>query len=110
MIVRIWSASATPDGARKYRTHFERHVVPGLRELAGFLGAYVLEREQDAIVLLEVHTMWTSFDAVRAFATRGTIEAAVIHPEALAVLISHDDTVRHYAAHHYAATFRDVVG
>lgn len=100
MVVRIWRATTTVQGCPRYREHFDRNVLPELRALAGFQGAYLLRREHDAAVNIEVHTLWDTLDAIRAFA--GTdIEHAVVEPQAQAALTSHDAGVEHYDAVQY---------
>jgi heme-degrading monooxygenase HmoA len=70
-------------------------VLPDLRRIAGFSGAYLFEREQDGEVGVLVMTLWDSLDAVRAFA--GTdIDAAVVEAEARAVLARYDPMVSHH--------------
>lgn len=100
MIVRVSRATATVDGAKGYRQHFEQNVMPELRGIDGFQKAYLLTREHDGIVDIEVHTMWQSLDAIRAFAGPD-LEAAVVEPQAQAVLSSYDRTVTHFTAIEY---------
>jgi heme-degrading monooxygenase HmoA len=95
VICRIWRATATPVGATAYREHFSKRVLPELRRIDGFACAYLLERQRDGEVEVLVMTLWESLDAVRAFA--GTdIEAAVVEPEARAVLARYDTVVSHH--------------
>jgi heme-degrading monooxygenase HmoA len=100
MIVRIWRASATAEGAQGYRQHFEGNVLPELKSLAGFLKAYLLTREHDGVVEIEVHTQWQSLGAIRAFAG-SNLESAVVEPQAQVVLTNYDTTVTHFAATEY---------
>jgi len=102
MIVRIWKATATNDGSRDYQSHFERNVMPELKALAGFLKAYLLKRARDGVIDIEVHTLWESLEAIRAFAAPD-IEVAVVEPEARAALVSYDTTVTHFTALEYSA-------
>jgi len=102
MIVRIWLATATAEGAKRYRQHFEGNVLPELKSLAGFLKAYLLTRQHDGVVEIEVHTLWQSLEAIRAFAGPDP-ESAVVEPQAQAVLTSYDRTVTHFAAIEYLA-------
>src|SRR5688572_13175904 len=101
MIIRIWKAQATKEGAVKYRQHFEQNVLPELKGLAGFEKAYLLNREREEVVDIEVHTVWESIDAIKAFA-KPELEAAVVEPEAQAVLTSYDTLVSHYDATFYS--------
>ena len=100
MIVRIWRAAATVDGAKGYRQHFERNVMPELRGINGFQKAYLLTREHDGMVDVEVHTLWQSLEAIRAFAGPD-LEAAVVEPQAQEALTSYDSTVTHFTAIEY---------
>ncbi len=94
MIVRTWSARASKDGAEAYSAYFEQTLLPELRRLPGFSGAYLLARDNDGRVELTAHTLWASLDAIRAFAG-DDIATAVVEPEALAVLEDSDPTVVH---------------
>ena len=94
MIVRTWSARATPAGAADYHAYFDGTLLPQLRELAGFAGGYLLSRETDGAVELTTHTFWESFNAIRAFA--GTdVTRSVVEPEAQAALLDFDATAVH---------------
>jgi heme-degrading monooxygenase HmoA len=95
MIARTWHATATPDGAKQYEVHFRDAVLPALRSLRGFERAYLMQRMAKGIVEIEVLTIWASYEAVADFA--GTsVDTAVVEPEAQALLLHHDTTVRHY--------------
>jgi heme-degrading monooxygenase HmoA len=94
MIVRTWSARATKSGAEAYHTYFEKTLLPQLRLLSGFSGAFLLARDDDGLVELTAHTLWSSLEAIRAF-TGDDITTAVVEPEALAVLQQSDSTVVH---------------
>ncbi|GIH93365.1 antibiotic biosynthesis monooxygenase family protein [Planobispora siamensis] len=94
MIARIWCATATPEGADAYERHFAQSVLPALRGVAGHRGAYLLRRD-GSHVEIQVVTLWESPDAIRDFAGP-EITAAVVEPEARAVLIDYDRTVTHH--------------
>ncbi len=96
MIVRTWSARATPSGAAGYQAYFEHTLLPELRGLSGFAGGYLLAREAaDGVVELTTHTLWASVDAIRAFAG-DAMDHSVVEPEARAVLLDFDTTVMHH--------------
>nr|WP_042188993.1 hypothetical protein [Kibdelosporangium sp. MJ126-NF4]CEL18588.1 Antibiotic biosynthesis monooxygenase domain protein [Kibdelosporangium sp. MJ126-NF4]CTQ98072.1 Antibiotic biosynthesis monooxygenase domain protein [Kibdelosporangium sp. MJ126-NF4] len=82
MIVRTWSARATETGADRYRAYFEKTLTHQLRKLPGFVGGYLLSRDDSGLVELTVHTLWASIEAIRAF-TGDDLTAAVVEPEAL---------------------------
>jgi heme-degrading monooxygenase HmoA len=94
VIVRTWAARAGEDGARQYHAYFAGTLLPELRRIPGFRGAYLLAREEDGTVELTAHTLWESLDAVRAFAG-GDIATAVVEPEARGYLRDFDATVTH---------------
>jgi heme-degrading monooxygenase HmoA len=94
MIVRTWCATAASEGARDYRRYFADTLMPQLRRVPGFAGAYLLSRDVDGIVELTTHTFWESVAAIRAFAG-DDITASVVEPEARSVLLDFDRTATH---------------
>jgi heme-degrading monooxygenase HmoA len=95
MIARVWRARASVQLAHQYTKHFNEAVLPRLRALPGFRGAYLLQRADAAGVELVVQTLWDSMDAVKRFAGPEP-DVAVVDEEARAVLISFDAFVHHY--------------
>ena len=96
MIARRWLGwTADADAADAYERHFQTAVRPQLEATPGFLGA-TLERVADPGGRTEivVVTQWESIDAIRGFAG-DDIEAAVVEPDARAVLADFDERVRH---------------
>ena len=93
-IVRQWSARATEAQLPKYLDHFSKSVLPELRRVNGFLGVTVsiLHGANEAEILVE--TAWRSLEAIRAFAG-ADLEAAVVAPEAAALLTDFDRRARH---------------
>lgn len=112
MIVRTWSATATSAGAESYSRYFAGTLLPQLRTLPGFEGAYLLRRDLFAAdnsaadnsaadkkgehdtVELTTHTFWESLEAIRAFAG-DDVARSVVEPEAQAMLASFDPTAAH---------------
>ena len=96
MIVRSWSATATSAGAADYGRYFAGTLLPQLRLLPGFAGAYVLSRDLDDAgpVELTACTFWESPEAIRAFAG-DDIAISVVEPEAQAMLLDFDRTAAH---------------
>lgn len=94
MIARTWRARATADGAEAYRRHFIESVLPSLRSIDGHRGAYLFRHDRDdlGLVELEAVTLWDSMDAVRGF-SGPDVDAAVVEPEAEAVLMDFDKKV-----------------
>ncbi|HEY6596112.1 MAG TPA: antibiotic biosynthesis monooxygenase [Asanoa sp.] len=91
MIARVWTATASADGAERYAAHFRSRVLPQLRAVQGFLHAYLLRRDDE----IHVVTLWESMAAVAAFAGADP-GSAVVEPQARAVLRRYDDRVRHF--------------
>jgi len=96
MIVRTWSATATSAGAESYSRYFAGTLLPQLRTLPGFEGAYLLRRDlgEEGTVELTTHTFWESLEAIRAFAG-DDVARSVVEPEAQAMLTSFDPTAAH---------------
>jgi heme-degrading monooxygenase HmoA len=95
VIVRTWSARATPSGAAEYNAYFADVLVPELRALAGFAGAYLLSRDNNGTVELTTHTFWDSTDAIRTFAGEN-MSRSVVEPQARAVLLDFDGVATHH--------------
>jgi len=95
VIARFWSARATPAGARAYADHLRTHVLPAVKQVDGYAGAVLLERDVSAAVEILVITWWQSLEAIRRFAGPDP-EEAVVADEAAALLTSFDRRVRHY--------------
>ena len=95
MVVRLWSARTTPAQARVYLQHFSNQVLPALRKFAGYVSSSVLTRPTESAVEIMVMTVSQSFTAIEAFAGSDR-EAAVVVPEAAALLTDYDRRVRHF--------------
>jgi hypothetical protein len=96
VIVRTWSATADVTGAGDYSRYFDRTLLPKLRQLPGFAGAYLLRRDpgDDGVVELTAHTFWDSPEAIRAFAG-DDITLSIVEPEAQAMLLDFDRMAAH---------------
>jgi heme-degrading monooxygenase HmoA len=102
LTARTWSATATSAGATAYSSYFAGTLLPQLRELPGFTGAYLLRRDLDetetgtgtGIVELTAHTFWQSPEAISAFAG-DDITRAIVEPEAQAMLLDYERTATH---------------
>jgi len=66
-----------------------------LREVEGYVGARLFEREMDGGVEVVVITYWRSLDSIRKFAG-DDIERAVVSDEIVPLLLCYDQRVRHY--------------
>ena len=96
LTVRTWSARADTEGAGDYSRYFTGTLLPELRKLPGFDGAYLLRRDLagEGTVELTAHTFWASPEAIRAFAG-DDITVAIVEPEARAMLLDFDRTATH---------------
>jgi heme-degrading monooxygenase HmoA len=95
MIARLWSARTTPQNWPAYEEHFTRNVLPELRGVAGYVSSNLLKRDAGSEVGITVVTFWRSLEAIDAFAQPDR-EAAVVAPNAAALLLDYDRRVRHY--------------
>jgi heme-degrading monooxygenase HmoA len=95
MIARFWRGQATVANAPRYREHVTRCVFPSLASVPGHRGAYLLSRKRQNEVEFLAVTLWDSIDAIKGFAGENP-EAAVVEPEARAVLSIFDDFATHY--------------
>ena len=106
MIARLWSARTTPEKSHAYLAHFSEVVLPALHGFPGFAGATVFGRDLQGNVEVLVTTFWESLQAIDAFAVPDR-EAAVVAPEAAALLADFDRRVRHYqVTQSHGVTFR----
>jgi heme-degrading monooxygenase HmoA len=95
MIARVWTSRAAKPNLKAYLNHFSQNVLPELKRCDGFASALVLTRDLDAETEVVVNTFWKNFASIEAFAGADR-DAAVVAPEAAALLISYDKRVKHY--------------
>jgi heme-degrading monooxygenase HmoA len=95
MILRSWRGRAAKHAMHAYVAHAKGKVLPQLAAISGYKGALVLTDESQDPVEIVVLTLWSSMNAIRAFAGP-TPHVAVVEPDAHAVLTGYDETVRHY--------------
>jgi heme-degrading monooxygenase HmoA len=96
VIARRWRGWASDRAvADAYEAHFSGAVRPALEATDGFVDATVERVEEaDGRVAIVLVTRWESLDAIRSFAGED-LDAAVVEPEARAVLVDFDARVRH---------------
>jgi heme-degrading monooxygenase HmoA len=95
MILRVWRGRADRARADAYPRHFREQVVPDLRDVTGFLGAHLVQRDLADAIEFTVLTRWASMDAIRAFAG-DRVSTAVVEPGAVAALVDYDTEVEHH--------------
>jgi heme-degrading monooxygenase HmoA len=94
MVVRTWSARATPEGADLYQQHFGTAVLSKLSEVPGFRGAIVLRADgRDAVTVTDL-TFWDSLAAIEVFAG-SNITTAIVDDTAQGFLLDYDKTTTH---------------
>jgi uncharacterized protein len=93
-ILRRWSAHATQELLPKYLQYFSKNVLPELRRVPGYLAASVSLGHVENEVEIIVETTWRSLESIRSFAGPD-LEAAVVAPEAAALLSTFDRCVQH---------------
>ena len=97
MISRIWHGWTTSDNADAYEALLKDEIFVGIgdRQIPGYRGIHLFRRnlgEETEFVTV----MWfASFEAVRAFAGED-YEAAVVPPQAQALLARFDARSQHY--------------
>ena len=95
MIARMWQGFAIPEKADDYVKHLQQSVVPELRQIDGFRGIYLLQRNLSDDVEFVVLTLWESLDAIRKFAGENP-EVAVVVPPARVLFREYDAEVKHF--------------
>lgn len=95
MIARHWKGWTSVQNAQAYEELLRQTVLPGLREIAGYRGGYVLRRDLEAETEFVVINFFESLDAVRAFAGED-YETPVFEPEARKLLSRVEPIARHY--------------
>jgi hypothetical protein len=95
VIVRAFHATATPAGADAYHQHFTRSVLPDLQRIDGYQGAYLLWRDHDRHVELQVLTLWDSWRRSAGSPDR-TWSTPWSNLPPQAALATYDPTVTHH--------------
>lgn len=95
MIARHWRGWTHPEDADDYEALLRDKVTPRLREIAGYQGGYVLRRETGGQTEFVVVNLFSSLDAVKAFAGPD-YETAVFDPEAKNLLARAEPKAVHY--------------
>ncbi len=95
MISRMWWGWTTLENADAYEEMLRTTVLPGIRQVNGFGGAYVLRRKLEDEVEFAVITLWESMDAIREFAGEDP-EVEVVPPEPRKLLARCDPRSKHY--------------
>ena len=95
MIARHFTGWTRSDDADAYEQLLRDTVLPGIRQIAGYRGGYVLRRQEPHEVRFVVINLFDSLEAVKAFAG-ADYEIPVFEPEALQLLSRYEPKVLHY--------------
>ena len=68
MIARLWKGWTAPENADAYEELLRERVLPGLQGIQGYHGGYILRQNGQEEVEFVVVNLFSSLDAVRAFA------------------------------------------
>jgi antibiotic biosynthesis monooxygenase len=95
MIARHWRGWTDPGNADAYEQLLNQTVLPGLKQLQGYLGGYVLRHDRTREVEFVVLNFFDSLEAVKRFAGNN-YTVPVFEPEAKALLSRIEPVARHY--------------
>lgn len=95
MIARVWSGAVRTKDADAYAASMERTGVRDLAATPGNEGVYMLRRADGDRTIFTMVSMWTSLEAIRAFAGED-VERAVYYPLDEAYLLHRTASVTHY--------------
>ena len=95
MIARVWKGWTKPENAEAYEKLLREVVFPGLKEIDGYQGGYILRQDNMDESEFLVVNLFASLDAVKAFAGPD-YETPVFEPEAKRLLSRIEPTAKHY--------------
>ena len=95
MIARHWRGWTRLQDADAYEGLLKSKVLPGLIEIAGYRGGYILRNDGAAESEFVVINLFDSLDAVRKFAGPNYY-VPVFEPEAKALLSRFEPVANHY--------------
>jgi heme-degrading monooxygenase HmoA len=96
MIARLWKGWTTRENAHAYERLLREQVIPGLQQIAGHQGAYILRQDGAEETEFVVINLFASLEAVQAFAGPD-YEIPVFEPEARHLLSKVEPLAHHYA-------------
>jgi heme-degrading monooxygenase HmoA len=95
MIARVWKGWTKAEDADAYEHLLREIVYPGLKDIPGYQGGYILRQEQTSETEFVTVNFFESLDAVKAFAG-AEYEVPVFEPEARRLLSKVEPIARHY--------------
>ena len=95
MIARHWRGWTKLESADAYEAHLKNTVLPGLKQVPGYHGGYVLRSDGRDEVEFVVINFFDSLESVKFFAGED-YSVAVFEPEARALLSRVEPEANHY--------------
>lgn len=95
MIARVWKGWTQPENADAYEHFLRSSILPGLQNIDGFRGMYIMRQDGPDEAEFIVMNLFETLDAVKAFAGP-EYETPVIEPEARALLSRVEPLAHHY--------------
>jgi len=95
VIARVWHGYTRPEHADAYEAMLKPELLPGISQVPGYKGSYLLRRALGAEIEFVTIMVWDSLDAIRAVAGPD-YETAVVPEERRQYLSRYDATSAHY--------------
>ena len=95
MIARLWRGWTSLENADAYEKLLREQVLPGLRQIDGYRGGYILRQEGSDEVEFVVLNLFDSLEALQAFAGPD-YTVPVFEPEARQLLAKVEPRAHHY--------------
>lgn len=95
MIARVWKGWTRPENADAYENLLRETVIPGLRQIPGHRGTYIMRQEGADETEFIVMNLFETLEAVKAFAGEN-YAVAVFEPEAKILLSRVEPLAQHY--------------
>jgi heme-degrading monooxygenase HmoA len=95
MVARHWRGWTTAENADAYESHLKTKVLPGLHEIEGYQGGYLLRKENAEETEFLVVNLFDSLEAIKCFAGQD-YATPVFEPEARGLLSRIDPVAHHY--------------
>jgi heme-degrading monooxygenase HmoA len=95
MIARVWRGYTRAEDASLYEAMLKPELLPGIGMASGYIGSYLLRRQQEAEVEFITIILWDSIEAIRAV-TGEDFETAIVPEERRKYLLRYDEKSAHY--------------
>jgi heme-degrading monooxygenase HmoA len=95
VIARIWHGYTKPEHADAYESLLKPELLPGISDVDGYKGGYLLRRAAGDEVEFITMILWDSLDSLRVL-TGPDYETAVIPEERRQYLSRYDAKAAHY--------------